>query len=423
MALVVFDRVKETSNTAGTGTIVLAGAVAGYQSFAVVGNANTTYYTIADQVGSNWEVGIGTYYSGNVSLSRTTILASSNANTAVTFGSNTKDVFLTYPAEKSVYANNSPDTATYVLTANGVGVPPTWQAAGMQTVTTTDFTATSGQTVFTVSYTVGLVSVYRNGIKLGNADYTATNGTSITLATGAITGDLIEVQAFSGLNLSTVVNSFSTGTTGLTASSSTGAVSLAGTLAVANGGTGVTTSTGSGNVVLSTSPTLVTPALGTPSSVNLSNATSLAVAALPAGSVIQVVHSSTGTQVTTSGGTPVSIGLAASITPQFSTSKILIITTVNGIFINAVASGFATNQLYRGGSSIGSFGYILGYMDGTPSTTTNRAASNSFTYLDSPATTSSTTYTVYGNAINGTTINFQRDSQAISSITLMEIKQ
>lgn len=106
MALVVFDRVKETSTTAGTGTIVLAGAVVGYQSFAVVGNGNTTYYTIADQSGANWEVGIGTYYSGNVSLSRNTILASSNANSAVTFGSNTKDVFITYPAEDAVYLNS-----------------------------------------------------------------------------------------------------------------------------------------------------------------------------------------------------------------------------------------------------------------------------------------------------------------------------
>lgn len=106
MALVVFDRVKETSNTAGTGTIVLAGAVSGYQSFAVVGNSNTTYYTIADQSGANWEVGIGTYYSGNVSLSRDTILASSNSNSAVTFGSNTKDVFITYPAEDAVYLNS-----------------------------------------------------------------------------------------------------------------------------------------------------------------------------------------------------------------------------------------------------------------------------------------------------------------------------
>ena len=119
MALVVFDRVKESSNTSGTGTIVLAGAQTGYQSFAVVGNGNTTYYTIADQQGSNWEVGIGTYYSGNVSLARTTILASSNANAAVSFGSNTKDVFITYPAEKSVNQDATGNvTVSQFLTAN-----------------------------------------------------------------------------------------------------------------------------------------------------------------------------------------------------------------------------------------------------------------------------------------------------------------
>ena len=100
MALVLKDRVKETTTTSGTGTIVLNGAATGYQSFAVIGNGNTTYYTIAG--GSNWEVGIGTYYSGNTSLSRDTILASSNSNAAVVL-SGSNDVFVTYPAEEAVY--------------------------------------------------------------------------------------------------------------------------------------------------------------------------------------------------------------------------------------------------------------------------------------------------------------------------------
>jgi hypothetical protein len=100
MALVLKDRVKEGTTTSGTGTVVLNGAATGYQSFAVIGNANTTYYTIAG--GSDWEVGIGTYYSGNTSLSRDTILASSNANAAVTL-SGSYDVFVTYPAEEAVY--------------------------------------------------------------------------------------------------------------------------------------------------------------------------------------------------------------------------------------------------------------------------------------------------------------------------------
>ena len=107
MALILGDRIQETSTSTGTGTITLAGAVTGYQSFAVIGNNNTTYYTIADQSGSNWEVGIGTYYSGNTSLARTTILASSNSNAAVLFTAGTKSVFVTYPAEKAVYLDAS----------------------------------------------------------------------------------------------------------------------------------------------------------------------------------------------------------------------------------------------------------------------------------------------------------------------------
>jgi hypothetical protein len=106
MAFAIADRVQETTTTTGTGTVVLAGAVTGYQSFAVIGNTNTTYYTIADQTGSNWEVGIGTYYSGNTSLARTTILASSNANAAVVFTSGIKSVFVTYPAEKAIYSDS-----------------------------------------------------------------------------------------------------------------------------------------------------------------------------------------------------------------------------------------------------------------------------------------------------------------------------
>lgn len=179
MALVVFDRVKETSNTAGTGTIVLAGAVSGYQSFAVVGNTNTTYYTIADQTGSNWEVGIGTYYTGNVSLSRDTVLASSNSNAAVTFGSNTKDVFVTYPAEKAVYANNSPTTSGYVLTANGTGVPPTWQqsAGGLSGA------GNSSIAIFNTNITANAtIAAGQNGFTVGPVN--TANGSSVTVASG-----------------------------------------------------------------------------------------------------------------------------------------------------------------------------------------------------------------------------------------------
>jgi hypothetical protein len=125
MPLVLADRVKETTTTAGTGTITLAGAVTGFQSFSVIGNGNTTYYTISSSGGADWEIGIGTYTSSGTTLSRDTVLASSaGAPTKTDFPAGTKDVFVTYPAGKSVYldANSAPNaniatTGKAVITA------------------------------------------------------------------------------------------------------------------------------------------------------------------------------------------------------------------------------------------------------------------------------------------------------------------
>jgi hypothetical protein len=135
MALVLKDRVKEGTTTSGTGTVVLNGAATGYQSFAVIGNANTTYYTIAG--GSDYEVGIGTYYSGNTSLSRDTILASSNANAAVTL-SGSYDVFVTYPAEVAVYLDGG--NAVFANGSSNV----TFSAINVSTATINTVTLTSG---------------------------------------------------------------------------------------------------------------------------------------------------------------------------------------------------------------------------------------------------------------------------------------
>ena len=108
MSLNLFDRVKETCSAPGTGTVTLLGAVLGFQSFSIVGNANTCYYTIADQYGANWEVGIGTYTLSGTTLARTTVLSSSaGGTTKANFSSGTQDVFVTYPAEKSVYLDSN----------------------------------------------------------------------------------------------------------------------------------------------------------------------------------------------------------------------------------------------------------------------------------------------------------------------------
>lgn len=112
MALVLNDRVKETSTSTGTGTINLAGAVSGFEGFvAGIGSTNTTYYAIAHQSANEWEVGIGTITDATPdTLARTTVLSSSNSDSAVNFTAGTKDVFCTYPAGKAVFKDASDNT-------------------------------------------------------------------------------------------------------------------------------------------------------------------------------------------------------------------------------------------------------------------------------------------------------------------------
>jgi len=135
MALAVKDRVRETSTTSGTGTLTLAGAVSGFQAFSVIGNANTTYYGIVDATTGDWEVGIGTYTLSGTTLSRTTVLSSSNASSLVNFAANSKDVFVTYPSSKSVYLDASGNViglgtpAAFVAT-NVTGLPLTTGVTG-----------------------------------------------------------------------------------------------------------------------------------------------------------------------------------------------------------------------------------------------------------------------------------------------------
>ncbi len=108
MALVINDRVKESSTTSGTGAIALAGVVQGYETFSAgIGNDNETYYAIYEQGTSNWEVGRGTLDATSANLARTEVISSSNSDAAVNFTGNTLDVFCTLPASKAVYLDAS----------------------------------------------------------------------------------------------------------------------------------------------------------------------------------------------------------------------------------------------------------------------------------------------------------------------------
>ena len=143
MAFVIADRVRESSTTTGTGSIALGGAVTGYQTFdSVLDTGDTTYYTIADQGGADWEVGIGTFTSPST-LARTTILSSSNGGSIVTFTAGTKDVFISLPASRTVQS----------FSAGTTGFTPSTASYGAISLAGT-LNATSGGTGQT-SYSVG----------------------------------------------------------------------------------------------------------------------------------------------------------------------------------------------------------------------------------------------------------------------------
>jgi hypothetical protein len=154
MALVFANRVQETTATTGTGTITLAGAVSGYQSFAAIGNANTCYYTITS--GTAWEVGIGTYTSAGTTLSRDTVLSSSAGGTTKITLAGTSTVFVTYPAEKSVNLDASGNATALGVPASGTVTNLTGTASiningtvGATTASTGAFTSLSYTTTLT----------------------------------------------------------------------------------------------------------------------------------------------------------------------------------------------------------------------------------------------------------------------------------
>ena len=183
MALIVADRVQETCISPGVGAVTLLGAVFQFQTFSsAIGNANTTLYVIADQFGVNWEVGIGTYASAGNTLTRTTVLSSSNGGALVNFSSGTQNVWNDYPAEYAIYASNNASQANgQSLISGGVGVAPAWgnpvAPSGSpgyygQFYDTTIQTATSASVAYLVGCALTSIS---NGVSISAGRITVAN--------------------------------------------------------------------------------------------------------------------------------------------------------------------------------------------------------------------------------------------------------
>jgi hypothetical protein len=186
MALVLNNRVRETTSTTGTGAVTLGGAVDGFQTFAAgIGNSNTTYYAISINTENEWEVGLGTLNGDSSTLTRTTVLESSNSDSAVDFAAGSKEVFCTLPSEKAVYLDASD---AQVGGFSSVADDSSPQLGGDLDVVTYDIVSTSNRDIDIAPHGTGDVVLKADTVTVGDAAAAAVirssgNGT-LTVTTG-----------------------------------------------------------------------------------------------------------------------------------------------------------------------------------------------------------------------------------------------
>lgn len=341
-----------------------------------IGNVPTNVAFLTDQ------------FNGNGSLTAFTLSAApANTNSILVAVSGVLQDPTTYSVSGTTLTfSAAPPAGTGNISVRFLGIP----ASGVTTTayrTVTEFTATAGQTTFTPpSYTAGYINVYRNGALLGTADYTATNGTTVVLASAASSGDLVVVESF---YVSSVLNAIP-----------------------------ATANAVIDNYILSMAGSKLTGTQVIPK------------ATLPTGSVLQVVSASTTTQTSTTSQSYSDTTLTASITPTSATSKILVLVNQSYRMAKSSDSTFGGFRLLRGATAIwtppadGTGPYNVG-ISASGATSVSIYNTLSIQVLDSPATTSSTTYKTQFAVYNPTnTLTAQlNDSTSSSSsyITLMEI--
>jgi hypothetical protein len=468
MALALNDRVQQQGTANTTVSFTLTASVAGFQSFAVIGNGNTTYYSATDASG-NWEVGIGTYSTSGPTLTRTTILSSSNSNTAVTF-SGVVNVFVTYPSEKSVNLDGSDNVSALGTVSSG-----TWQgstvgvayggtgvtsSSGANSVmlrdanqnvavnrlnqSNTNTTAAGGVTALTTA------SSYIHTLSgTGNQTYTMPDATTLStgvaflfnnMATGTLTlqdyatgaigtiptggagavfltvnatvGGTWDLHAYLPEGVTFGTNAFNLGTsvitggtwnggtigtayggTGLTSFSaanyalySTSSSALtAGTLPVAAGGTNVTSFTANGIVYGNGTSALGVTAAGTTGQVLIGNTGSAPTWGTISSSLVSSFQTSL-SGLTPSTATTGAVTLAGTLGP-----------TSGGTGISSYAVGdllFANTTTSLDRLTVGANGYILASNGTAPGWIPNTASGVSFVVTNFTATASQTTFTV-----------------------------
>ena len=425
MALVLADRVQETTTSTGTGSVILSGAVNGYQSFTTgVGNGNTCYYTIYDNTSFAWEVGIGTFTTSPNTLARNTILSSSNSGSAINLAGNTAAVWVDYPSGKSVYKDANGNVSANSFT-------PGWTSNTTASATTTLTVISSYYQRFVGTLTQTVILPDATTVSLGQGfilDNDSTGNVTLLANGGGALGAVVPgMAAFIFCeNNSTAAGSWSGymfvpgagpsgavtwGTSGLNMGGGTlsGATWAGSTISMTYGGTGASLlptagasvySTGtalaltaagtSGQVLVSggsgsptwnttlTSVSLVTPALGTPTSGVLTNTTGYPASTLAGTTLASNVTASSLTSVGTLATLAVTAiisgsinGNAANITATSNTS---LTSLANVTTLGTIAAFTAT------AANISSLGV------GTPSSGTSgeiRATNNVTAYYSS----------------------------------------
>lgn len=468
MALALNDRVQQQGTANTTVSFTLTASVTGFQSFAVIGNGNTTYYSATDAAG-NWEVGIGTYSTTGPTLTRTTILSSSNSNTAVTF-SGVVNVFVTYPSSKSVNLDGSSNVSALGTVSSG-----TWQGSTVAVAYGgTGVTASSGANSVMLRDANQNVAVNRlnqsntntsaaGGVTAlttassyihtlsgtGNQTYTMPDATTLStgvaflfnnMATGTLTlqdyatgpigtipsggagavfltvnatvGGTWDLHAYLPEGVTFGTNAFNLGTSVITGGTWNG-----GTIGTAYGGTGLTTFSAANYALYSTSSSALTAgtlpvAAGgtnvtsfTANGIVYGNGTS-ALGVTAAGATGEVLIGNTGSAPTwgaLSGSAVTTFQTSLNgLTPSTATSGAVTLAgtlgaTSGGTGLTSYTTGdiiysSATNTLAK--LPAGTNGQILSLASGIPSWINNTASGVSFVVTDFTATASQTTFTV-----------------------------